>query len=60
MLVKECHKVAIMKSVIIMVKCHYDNKYITAHDTQYMYTYTYTYGPEFWHHTHVANFHLLT
>ena len=60
MLVKEFHKIAIMESVIIMIKRHYDNKYVTAYHIQYMYTCTYTYGPEFWHHAHVTNFHLST
>ena len=60
MLVKEFHKIAIMESVIIMIKHHYDNEYVTTHRTQYMYACTYTYGPEFWHHTHVTNFRLLT
>ena len=60
MLVKEFHKIAIMESVIIMIKRHYDNKYVKAHHIQYMYACTYTYGPEFWRHTHVTNFHLST
>ena len=60
MLVKEFHKIVITESVIIMINHHYDNKYVTAHGTQYMYACTYTYGLEFWRHTHVTNFHLFT